>query len=327
MVPHVTQSLEQHLFNTYYILAAWQLPLRVQYAGLVHSVYSTSVFDYQMFDMNERDRVRALVGELSERLAYLFCVTTLRELLSVVRASANEATDTFELTSRLDGHPVEVTSADAGDLLTIHMANAAEQSCRVDRGPARWLSTVSRLGRAARRLAEVTPPVFDGCTTVVSKTEETQLLTGYRRLLANFGSADHSADELDLPCDRKRIDWPFVAEPLVWTGFGEIAHGTVPEARKLGRAAAARLQQWGTPWDKRLPLRQWLQLCAALCDDSNADELAFVTQQTAAVAESVPLSPERLYVELARTELLPDVDCTGTEISGLTQPITMGDNH
>ena len=148
---------------------------------------------------------------------------------------------------------------------------------------------------------------------------------GLRAPVANFGSADHSADELDLPCDRKHR-LAFVAEPL----SGRVsAHRPRPirDARKLGRAAAARLQQWGTPWDKRLPLRQWLQLCAALCDITNADELAFVAQRTAAVAESVPLSPERLYVELARTELLPDVDCTGTEISGLTQPITMGDNH
>jgi hypothetical protein len=132
VVRHVvgqTGSLEKHLFNTFYILAAWQQPPRVQYAGLMHSVYSTDVFNHRTFNMNERDRVRALVGEMAERLAYLFCTIDRRELLSVVRASANEATATFELTNRLDRHPVHVTRAEAGDLLTIYMANAAEQSC------------------------------------------------------------------------------------------------------------------------------------------------------------------------------------------------------
>jgi Aspartyl/Asparaginyl beta-hydroxylase len=119
------------------------------------------------------------------------------------------------------------------------------------------------------------------------------LLDGYQHLVAHMGSG------------RKPIDWPFVAEPLIWMGFHEIAHGTLEAASELGRAAAARLEQWGTPWDKRLPLRQWLQLCAALCDETKADELAFVARRTAAVTESASPSPQLLYMELARAELLP----------------------
>jgi len=304
LVRHGTQSLEQHLFNTFHILTAWQQPLRVQYAGLMHSVYSTDVFKHRTFAMNERDRVRALVGEEAERLAYLFCTIDRRELMSLVRASANEATAEFELTSRRDGHPVHITHTDAGDLLTIYMANAAEQSCQPDRSPGPWLSNVSFLGREARRLAEVTPPVFDECTTVVSTTDETQLLGDYQRLVKSFGQVDDSA--ADQRRGPKPIDWPFVAEPLVWAGFHEISHGTLEHAGKLARVAAARLQQWGTPWDKRLNLSQWQQMCAALCDETKADELAFVARRTAAAMKSVPPSPERLYSELSRTELLPD---------------------
>jgi hypothetical protein len=315
-------SLEQHLFNTSYILAAWKLSPRVQYAGLVHSVYSTDVFKHRTFSMDERDRVRALVGEESEQLAYLFCVTDRRELLSVVRASANDTVGGFELANRLDGHRIHVNSADAGDLLAIHMANTAEQRCEPDRSPARWLSRVSLVGREVRRLADVAPAVFDGCTTVVSDTEETQLLAEYQRLVAGFGSADDGADDLDQRC----IDWPLVAEPLVWVGLGEIARGALDRPSDLGQAAAARMRLWGTPWDKRLSLRQWLQLCAALCDETKADELGYVARRIAAAAESVPASPERLYMELARAELLPDVAGAGIQTSGRTGPITVGDN-
>ena len=290
LVRHGMQSLQQHLFNTFHILTEWQQPLRVQYAGLMHSVYSTDAFTHRTFNVTERDQVRALVGEAAERLIYLFCTLDRRELLSAVRASANETPDAFELTSRLDGHPMQVTAAEAGDLLTIYMANAAEQSCRSDRSPAPWLSNVSHLGRLARRFAEVTPPVFDKCTTLVSTAEETQLLDDYQHPFAGFGNRD----------------WPFVAEPLVWMGLQEMDQGTVKQAGELGRAATARLQQWGTPWDKRLNLRQWLQLCAALCDNTKADEIAFVTRRTAAAVRSLSPPPERLYLELARTGLLPD---------------------
>jgi hypothetical protein len=290
LVRHGVQSLEQHLFNTFDILTAWQQPLRVQYAGLVHSVYSTDAFTHQTFKVTERDQVRALVGNEAERLAHLFCTIDRRELLSAVRASANDTPDAFELTSRLDGHRIQVTPADAGDLLPVYMANAAEQSCRPDRSPGRWLSHVSHLGRQARRLAEVTPPVFDRCATVVSPAEETQLLDDYQHAFAGFGNRD----------------WPLLAEPLIWMGFHELGQGTVEQAGEHGRAAAARLRQWGTPWDKRLNLRQWLQLCAALGDKTKADEIAFVTRRTLAGAPSPSPPPERLYLELARTGLLPD---------------------
>ena len=306
LVGHRGQSLEQHLFNTFHILTAWRQPPRVRYAGLMHSVYSTDVFTHRTFGMNERDQVRALVGETAERLAYLFCTIDRRELFAAVRASANDRTDTFELGNRLGGRRVHLTSADAGDLLTICMADAAEQSCRPDRSPAGWLSQVSLLGRDARRLAEVTPPVFDGCTTVISKTEEDQLTSRYERLVAAFGGGvGDSGTEPDQRGGTRLADWPQVAEPLVWSGFNALAHKRCDDARMLGHAAAARLQQWGTPWDKRLPLLHWLQLCAALGDTTKSEELVFVARRTAAAARSVPPSPERLYVELARAGVLP----------------------
>lgn len=285
LVRHGMQSLEDHLFNTFHILTAWRQPPRVQYAGLIHSVYSTDAFSHQTFKVTEREQVRALVGAEAERLAHLFCTFDRSELMSAVTASV--ATDAFHLTSRLDGQPLQITRADAGDLLAIYMANAAEQSCRQDRSPDTWLSSVSHLGQWAARLAEVTPPVFDNCTIAVSHAEETALLDNYGRPVADWGNRD----------------WPLVAEPLVWMGFQEMAHGAVEHAGELGRAASARLQQWGTPWDKRLNLPQWLQLCAVLGDDTKADEIAFVVRWLPGATRAP--SPERFYLELARTGLLP----------------------
>jgi hypothetical protein len=305
LVRHGTQSLEQHLCNTFHILSAWQQPPHVQYAGLLHSAYSTDVFNHRTFSFNERDRVRALVGEGAEQLVYLFCVIDRRQLLSVLRESTNDATKTLELVNRLDGHPVHLTRADAGDLLTIYMANAAEQSCRRDLSPARWLSNVSILGQQARARAQVTPPVFDGCTTVVSAAEENQLLADYEHLVTRLGKVDDST-ELNQRRGRKPSGWPAVAEPLVWLALHEIGYGTVDNAREFGQVAAARLQQWATPWDKRLDTGQWQQLCGAIADETKADELAFVVRRTTMAAQANGPSPQRLYLELARNQLLPN---------------------
>ena len=302
VVRHGTQSLEAHLANTFDILAAWKQPLRVQYAGLVHSVYSTDVFNHQTFSMDERDHIRALVGEDAERLAHLFCTIDRRELLSAVRASSMDATDTFRVSGRLDGRPVDVTGQDAGDLLAVYMANAAEQSCRPDRSPARWLSNVSLLGRDARALAEVIPPVFDRCTTLISKAEEIRFLNGYQQMIEQF--ADHNTPELGQRRQGHPIDWPVVSEPLIWTALHSMAHGVAVDADELGMVAAERLRRWGTPWDKRLSLHQWLQLCVVLCDATKADELKFVARRIAGAAESIPASPERLYMEFSLTGLL-----------------------
>jgi hypothetical protein len=301
LVRHGSQSLERHLIGTYDILTAWRQPERVAHAGLVHSVYSTDVFNHQTFTLGERDSVRGLVGEAAERLAYLFCIVDRKELLSAVRATSGDAPDRYEVTGRRDGQPVQVDRADAGDLVAIYMANAAEQTCRPDRSPALWLSNVSRLGRSARSLAEVIPPVFDQCTSTISAADETALLDTCRQLSTRLDRTDDQPGHRDGDRD---VGWP-VAEPLVWAGVRALAHGRPDAAAEFGRAAAARLRQWATPWDKRLTLQQWLALCATLADTAHADELAFVIQRFTAARSSGSGAPERLFAEIDRAGLLP----------------------
>jgi hypothetical protein len=307
IVRHRTQSLEQHLVNTFEMLAAWQQPARVQYAGLLHDGYSTDVLGDPMFEMSERHHVRSLIGETAERLAFLYCATEGRALVSVVRAPANQTSDVFTLTSRLDGHPVQLTRVDAADLLTIQMASVAEQCCQPDRSPGSWLSYVSTLGHDVRRLVERTPPVFDDCTAVVNQTDEARLIAAYEQLVAGAGCVGGSAKQVGATL----IDLPFVAEPLVWMGFDALARGAPQDAPAYGREAAVRLRQWGIPWDKRLRLRQWLQLCATLCDTTIADELAFVAKRIIAkriiAAGDESRWPECMYMVLARMGLLPRV--------------------
>lgn len=134
--------------------------------------------------------------------------------------------------------------------------------------------------------------------------EEAQLIARYQQLRADFGSADENTENVSAA---RQGDWPLVAEPLVWMGFDALARGSPEDAAAYGRAAAVRLRQWGTPWDKRLSMHQWLQLCRALSDMASADELAFIAKRIAAAEPASPW-PEYVYMVLARTGLLTHVD-------------------
>ncbi|UUZ66296.1 hypothetical protein LP417_35370 (plasmid) [Polaromonas sp. P1-6] len=70
---HGQRNLLKHLESTYAILKAAGQQDAVCVAGLFHSVYGTSSFKIQTVSFDDRDSVRALIGERSEQLAWLFC--------------------------------------------------------------------------------------------------------------------------------------------------------------------------------------------------------------------------------------------------------------
>lgn len=70
---HSGRQFLAHLEGTYRLLRRWGLPEPVYYAGLFHSMYGTDGFKRNALTMDDRHEVRALIGEESERLVYLFC--------------------------------------------------------------------------------------------------------------------------------------------------------------------------------------------------------------------------------------------------------------
>ncbi len=58
--------------GTYAILRCWQQPKPVAIAGLCHSLYGTDAFDTACLGPQDRDRVKIVIGEEAEQLAFLF---------------------------------------------------------------------------------------------------------------------------------------------------------------------------------------------------------------------------------------------------------------
>ena len=68
---HSGRDLYTHLEGTRKKLEELGAPEYLQDAGLFHSVYGTASFKHQ--STNDRDKVRALIGEQAEEIVFMFC--------------------------------------------------------------------------------------------------------------------------------------------------------------------------------------------------------------------------------------------------------------
>ncbi len=284
---HGRRTLYDHLAGTAEILAGWAQPRHVCAAGLLHSVYSTDAFEPRLFDRGERDRLRALAGHDAERLVWLFCSVRRRELVEALSNGGADAGREVRLASRIDAATIELTPAEAGNLLVLYVANHAEQACTADGGPDRWLHEMSRVASLGRPLAERVPPVFAGSTAIVSRDDEQHLLDAYRAATSAPLSSRDGVDEL-LAAAAGAVPW--VAEPAIALGLRALARGDRNTAAVSGARAGDTLAAWNTAWDKRLPATSWARLASWLVGDS--------AERTPALLRATASRPEELYAQL-----------------------------
>lgn len=119
--PHSGRTLFEHLSGTQDLLQRWGADDDVATAGLFHSIYGTSAYRTESASFDQRDQVRAVIGERAEALAHAFCVTKRGDFVDQVDA------DRPVLRRWADDGTVEVTSAQVADLLEIEAANVVEQ--------------------------------------------------------------------------------------------------------------------------------------------------------------------------------------------------------
>ena len=70
--PHGDKTLFDHLVGTYRILLEKDAPWEVAVAGLFHAVYGTTSYPIAVVGHEDRDKVRSMIGEKPEELAFLF---------------------------------------------------------------------------------------------------------------------------------------------------------------------------------------------------------------------------------------------------------------
>jgi len=71
--PHSGRTLFDHLVGTHNLLRAWGNSSSICLGGLFHSIYGTNAFRHESLSEQDRPRLRDLIGDEAERLAWDFC--------------------------------------------------------------------------------------------------------------------------------------------------------------------------------------------------------------------------------------------------------------
>jgi Domain of unknown function (DUF6817) len=122
-VPHSGGTYLGHVVTVYRDLKKWGYDDEVACGGLFHSIYGTGLFQKFKLPLESRDKVRALIGERAERLAYLFCAVVYDSL----DAEIDRGTPPYQMTDRFTGGPIAISEEDFEDLLRIQLVDRLEQ--------------------------------------------------------------------------------------------------------------------------------------------------------------------------------------------------------
>ncbi|MFL5863641.1 MAG: aspartyl/asparaginyl beta-hydroxylase domain-containing protein [Solirubrobacteraceae bacterium] len=252
------RSLLDHLCDTAAIVRRWDQPDWLEHAALIHSVYGTDTYRQQLIDPARRAEMADVAGRRAERLAYLFCVTPRRPLFAGTYRWARD----LPMRVLPSAHDTDVVPpASRGDfdaLVVLHMANLADQACRSDGTPGRWLVRLRDLADLVRDSDEVVPPA--AIARLAELTDADESLSGRLYMQALTGAGKARTNALALAATA----CPVLAEPCVWLAHLARRRGDAASARAWADQGRARLLSLGTTWDKRLTFEEWLAVIDGL---------------------------------------------------------------
>ena len=117
---HSGGALLEHLRGTHDLLHTWGNEQAVCIGGLFHSIYGTQAYQTQSASLQDRQRIRAVIGERAERLAFLFGVSNRKEFFEALDQ------DDAALWNRVHEQTAPVTQDELRDLIEMEMANYVE---------------------------------------------------------------------------------------------------------------------------------------------------------------------------------------------------------
>ena len=146
-IPHTETVFLAHLVGVYNDLKTWNASTEVCRAGLFHSIYGTEMFQAFALSQEQRDEVRALIGDHAEFIAWVNCVMDRSTFDEQIASSAP-----YSIRNRETGETIEMNEEQFTDLCTVHLCEWLEQLPRLKkwefrRGPYRAIA--ERLGGIA----------------------------------------------------------------------------------------------------------------------------------------------------------------------------------
>jgi len=261
------RSLLAHLQGTARIVTSWDQPETVQRAALFHSVYGTDSFRRTTLALEERARLRAMIGDDAERLVYLFCVLSRVDLRKRLRESGARAPLRVRHHASPDTEllgPREICA-----LVILHLANLAEQARSPGGGPPPWLAAFGRLAAYLCPEHGTLPPLLATGFAPLDDAAEAALLLHYADALRALRT-DPAAAQAELHACLDIAPW--LAEPHAWLAYDAAVAGERELCRRHLALAHPRFERFGTSWDKRLELDQWFALLGLVNETADGPE-------------------------------------------------------
>uniref|UniRef100_A0A061R3X2 Tetratricopeptide repeat domain containing protein n=1 Tax=Tetraselmis sp. GSL018 TaxID=582737 RepID=A0A061R3X2_9CHLO len=275
---HKHGNFYAHLHDVWQILNVWNQPLAVCRLGLFHSAYSNSFVSMNLFNPEkDRGRLAEMIGDEAENLVYKFCVIDRQHMEDTVVQNLSVPSEGITFRHIRTGEPVHCSAQEIGAFLLETVADYHDQSfgwqsdLEEGRTDALWpgifkptlrMSKISRMAYAAAKDCglQVVPPVFAGCTRVLSPEDERRARDLYWRVVTEEAPR---AERLSLLRECASLN-PDIAEPHAVAAQIHLQEGRWEEAGAASQAALDIFYQWGTMWDNRMPFEAWVSWCRCM---------------------------------------------------------------
>ena len=132
-IDHSGHDFLTHLKAVHDLLEAHDAGPELAAAGLFHSIYGTEKFQGFSLPLSERERVRSLIGERAEFVAWLNCIMD-RATFDAAISAALAGERTLAISDRQGSPPIELSVDQLRDLATVHLFDWLEQVERSEFG-------------------------------------------------------------------------------------------------------------------------------------------------------------------------------------------------
>mmetsp|Transcript_18361 Transcript_18361/g.25897 ORF Transcript_18361/g.25897 Transcript_18361/m.25897 type:complete len:451 (+) Transcript_18361:467-1819(+) len=279
---HARDTFYAHLVGTFGLLGAWGQPEVVRRAGLLHTAYSGDLFQFYIFkgeDEDDRNKVRDIIGEKSEALAWLFGTVNRGRLCgfgdvvnrSMERALPLETPTVIE--HRLKGTH-EMSVQDTANILMVTIADYLDQMVDMnawrdhhqiespdvlypgDGKPAVALYWITTVAQTIAPHLEVVPKIFNNCTEVITYENELKARDLYWKVIVHEATLDVK-EQISLLEESIALN-PFVGEPHIMLAQLYHRQGDFELAAQEAAQALEKMYVLATAWDKRRSFECWV---------------------------------------------------------------------
>jgi hypothetical protein len=122
-IPHTNKTYLAHAIGTYRKMKSWGESDALCCAAMFHSIYGTEGFQDFTLPLDQRDELRALIGDYAELLAYANCAMDRASF----HALADADLDPYPVQDRLTGGSMDLSRQEYEDLMRVHLCDFLEQ--------------------------------------------------------------------------------------------------------------------------------------------------------------------------------------------------------